>query len=521
MARISGISKNVLSAEPLKLLALVFDIFILLVSTGDDVNKCQQGYSSSSATDRSSTLDILLTFAILFLIAALVVLIIKYSFWCIMKRHCNRCQGQGKCDCSEYDICCCSCTKCENPGRVCTCTKCATNEGKCCCCMCDKIVTFTVNSCNLSQCSHSGNDLHECSKVCQLCGLTGPNEIRKMKCYKCLKISAFIFYDLVSILMGVFFLLGNNLTDDICVFCNCGNFNVNSSTCKLLENHTIDKGGKIYNHSNCTNEFAIKCRRASVAFLGSSTILNIFLSYLTFKSIYDKGLPSIGKQHKLWITTLSLLSLIIIIDQTTTGLYTSVFKLTRNETNQCSDLDSIHWSASITYVFGILVWIIILIWHCCENWPEKGGSQCSPFWNSLVLFLFYIVYIFVDTPWPWDCFETNDIYNKKAGIVMRFVLAIIVSLLIVWFAAIYIIIVAIPALRVQKNAELVLNDENIKDDLRRWTRRKNISLREEGSHKLIQSETFNENITSASYEISIIKDYDWQTELKEICSRNN
>ena len=141
---------------------------------------------------------------------------------------------------------------------------------------------------------------------------------RKEKCHKCMKCCAYIFYDVVTIFMGVFFLIGDNLSDDICVFYGCGNFNVSNSTCKLIEDQRNDMN---LTYANCTNLHAKTCRRIAVAFLGVSTILNLFLLYLNFKSIYDKGFPSIGTRHTLWIKTFGLLSLVIIFDQTLTGLY--------------------------------------------------------------------------------------------------------------------------------------------------------------------------------------------------------
>ena len=569
MARIKGISQKVSPVDTLKLLALFFDAIILLASTGDDLRKCDQGVSSSSNPWHSSTLVIVLSFAASFFIFGLAWLIVK---WCTdIIHYCNRstkkkghvsCSfsetaGEGKCICcecptDERNQCFCNtCPKVET--KMCLCNECVADENSTCRC-CNRKRKYSTNTRMSDQLhteandeesrQHNVNEGHICSRgECRCCGRPRRPDIRnnndscncpstKEKCHKCIRLITYVAYDVISIIMGVLFLIGDNLTDDICVFYHCGNFHVNSTTCKLLKNQTNPVEGMDLTYNDCTNNYSTTCRRASVACLGISIILNLFLLYLNFKSIYDKSLPSIGKDHKRWMATFNLLTLVIIFDQTITGLYQSVFKFTKNESNMCSDLQSVHLSAGFTFGTSVVVWILILMFHCYTHWPGQGDCKSVSGFIAAVFFLllFYIPFIFADTPWPWECFDTNDWYIsfRKCGIILRLFLAALSVALIILFGLFYIGIVLTPALCVKMKGGLTLDNEtDVPDIIRklpRWKsipieRRKLINNDSEERVRLLFTSEYEEDMISASYKVSINKDYDWHSALR--CKNQN
>ena len=78
----------------------------------------------------------------------------------------------------------------------------------------------------------------------------------------------------------------------------------------------------------------------------------------SFKSSL-KGLPKVGSDHG-WLTkAFSLLSLLLLFDQSLSGLHESIFERTGNGT-LCSD--DTHISGGFIYSISVAVWVFFL--HC-------------------------------------------------------------------------------------------------------------------------------------------------------------
>ena len=288
-----------------------------------------------------------------------------------------------------------------------------------------------------------------------------------------------IIYDFFSAVMGLLFLTGDNLTDDICA----------------------DFG-----------TLAIDCRTASVAFTGVSTIINLILLYFEHASESNqgwKGLPTIGKDHKRWARTFSVLTLAVIFDQTITGLHESVFKLTRNETLLCST--GTHVSGSVVYGLAALIWLLLLVSHGHQFFPKKLKSRCLFSLMLICMWLYFAIYIFADTPWPWGCFAIDETMNQ-GGLIARLVLIFIALFFISTFFILYSVIVCMPSICVIKNAELALDNSGMEKIFRHIPVQEAISF--EKAKNLSVAHKFKEDIIEASYSVSFSRDYDWRSALK-------
>ena len=375
----AGVSKQVSSTNSLKIICLFFDLLILLSITGDKLNRCEHsGISSSSSSTASSTLAILLSFPLLFLIVASCWIVIKYCCLFTCKRE--------DCSCCCFKKCCCSCTY-DGPSN---------DNGFDCSCSCEE----------------------------------GERE-------NCLKMTAYISYDVLSIIMCVFFLIGDNLSDDVCIFFGgkCKNFHLNSNTCMISVNRTcIHDNEQCYwksIDSECSMEELVKCRLTSVTFLGISTLLNLFLLYLDHRGII-KDLSNSAENYPLLTATFNLFPLIIIFDQTISGLHDSVFKLTTNETQLCPT--GTHVSGGIVFGISCIIWLFLAIIHFCEHAESIKESFWSIVGATVVVFSFYVLYIFVDSPWPWDCFDADKMMKRQGLqgrlglLVFTFIFTIIVEI---------------------------------------------------------------------------------------------
>ena len=132
----------------------------------------------------------------------------------------------------------------------------------------------------------------------------------------------------------------------------------------------------------------------------------------------------------------------VLFDQSITGLHNSVFKLTVNETRLCPL--GTHISGGIILFGSIVIWLILSCMQCKEYYPndseeEEGKSDRWCFIGTMILiFFFYVIYIFTDTPWPWSCFDGDPIM-KKTGIIVQlsFLCLLLVMILILVFIYIF------------------------------------------------------------------------------------
>ena len=288
-----------------------------------------------------------------------------------------------------------------------------------------------------------------------------------------------IIYDFFAAVMGLLFLTGDNLTDNIC---------------SDLKTPAVD------------------CRKASVSFIGVSTGINLVLLYFEHASESNqgwKGLPMIGKDHKRWAKTLNLLTLTLIFDQTITGLHESVFKLTRNETLLCPT--GTHVSGALVYCCIAFIWLLLLVSHGRQFFPKGLKSRCLFCLTLLCMWLYFAMYIFADTPWPWECFAV-DKGVMRGGLMARLVLLCIALLFIVTFFILYSVIVCVPSLCVIKNVELALDNSGVEEIFRDIPVQKAISF--EKAKNLSVAPKFKEDMIEASYTVSFSRDYDWRSALK-------
>ena len=288
-----------------------------------------------------------------------------------------------------------------------------------------------------------------------------------------------VIYDFFAAVMGLLFVTGDNLTDDIC----------------------SDFGTS-----------AVDCRTASVAFTGVSTIMNLILLYFEHASESNqgwKGLPTIGKDHKRWARTFSILTLAVIFDQTITGLHESVFKLTRNGTLLCPT--GTHVSGSVVMVLAAFIWFLLLVSHGRQFFPKGLKSRCLFCLMLICMWLYFTMYIFADTPWPWQCFVVDETM-MQGGLIARFVLLCIVLFFIITFFVLYSVIVCVPSLCVIKNAKLALDNSGVEEIFRTIPVQEAISF--EKAKNLSVTPKFKEDMIEASYTVSFSRDYDWRSALK-------
>ena len=172
-----------------------------------------------------------------------------------------------------------------------------------------------------------------------------------------------------------------------------------------------------------------------------STLLNLSLIYLSSASDYTKDLPIINKDHKRWTKTLNLLTLLISFDQIISGLHSSIFKLTRDESQLCTS--DAHISGSIIYVASVGIWTFLLFDHAFQYFPkEKCRSKCGFITTLGLMWLYFSIYIFADAPWPWDCFDKSW---KKEGLQLRIALLVLSLILILLFVSMYVMLICTPS----------------------------------------------------------------------------
>ena len=271
-----------------------------------------------------------------------------------------------------------------------------------------------------------------------------------------------VIYDIVNVAMGVCFLVGDNLSDAICIDFNTSECEekvrsmvpVNSTTCMRIPKPDMDMLQK------CN---VITCRQISIGFLGTSTVLNLFLLYSEFYWVNNlKGLMTSPGWHTVWTKMFDLLSRVLIFDQSLSGLFDTIFRLTRNESLLCPKNGLIHVSAGIVYGISVVIWLVLVSTHVSKNRKtlKTIKSKCSSFISYLILFfiwLFYVIYILADTSWPWDCFSANE-NQKKAGLQGHVALLVFSLLIFVPFYVAYTVISFCPSLCMMRNAE-PLNEE--------------------------------------------------------------
>ena len=219
-----------------------------------------------------------------------------------------------------------------------------------------------------------------------------------------------VIYDCGAAIMGFCFLTGDNLTDEIC----------------------RDFGSLISD-----------CRKASVTFIGVSTILNFILLLYEKTMNCNQGWKELDSEKMVLAKTFSLLPSVIIFNSAITGLHESVFKLTTNETILCPP--ATHVSGSLIYCVAVVMWIVLLVYHCWEYYKEEGELNYLLCFVLICIGFFFAVYIFADTPWPWNCFDADETM-KEGGSTARLVLMIISLMFIITFSVLYIFTVCIPFL---------------------------------------------------------------------------
>jgi hypothetical protein len=467
MAKYNTFVGQYTDANPVKLISLFFDVLIHLSITGDNFNACKLGlpFSSSGLPGVSSPFAVVLTFALVFVIIAIIFLVIKY--WSIRK-----CEGS-----------------------------------------------------------------------CSFCGR--------------------VSYDFLSVFMGALYLIGDNLSDDVCrQYNSCLDFSITSTTCRIKDNRecNITTCRKITTDA-CKAE---KCGTAAIVLLGASTALNLLLIFLDKASLSKPALPAIGISHKHWMSAFDLLTYAIFFDQTLTALHTSIFTLTSERQVRC-DI-TIHAAGITIHVFAVLVWIVMLGYllyeNFCENCCSGGMKHCfrkngevienpnstaqqdrpgkkeikklysraiQKHWSRgidklfIVFFyisvgVFFLVYINADTPWPWDCSEGTD--RRRKSLEGRMVLFVLSFALIILFLLLYFIIVFTPSIHEQCHGNKALDDSEVLKVLRNLpTSNERFRLPNEKDSSLHISYKFDEDIMTASYTVSITNDHEWTSTYQKDCTR--
>jgi hypothetical protein len=99
--------------------------------------------------------------------------------------------------------------------------------------------------------------------------------------------------------MGILYLIGDNLSDEVCRhYHSCPEFSINSMNCKMEDNRKCDV-------TACTKQTTDACKvddcvTTAVVFLGVSTVFNLLLIFLEHPSLLKPALPAIGIAHKRW-----------------------------------------------------------------------------------------------------------------------------------------------------------------------------------------------------------------------------
>ena len=422
MAKYNSFGKRFSNLNPVKLLSLFFDVLIHFSITVDNSNACMLGlpFSSSGLAWVSSPFAVVLTFALVFVILAIILLVIKY--W--------------------------SLRKCE--------------------------------------------DSLSCGEMT---------------------------YDFLSLFMGVFYLIGDNLSDDVCrQWYSCTQFSITSTTCRIKDNREC-------NPTTCrkSTEYGCKaegCRSAAIALLGLSTVINLFLIFLENVSFSKRALPAIGIAHNSWMSTFNLLTYAILFDQTLSGLHGSLFSLTSERQVKCDN--SVHGAGGSIHGIAVVIWFAMFGCLCYKDFPEKPyarGKQkdccteycCGGIMYVLFHFLvwaFFFFYINADTPWPWDCYEGED--SRRLTLIIRLSFFAVSLLLIIIFLFLYAIIVFIPTIHEQCCGNKALDHSEVLQVLRNLpTSDERFRLASEEDSSLHISYKFDEGIMTASYTVSITNDHEW------------
>jgi hypothetical protein len=134
-----------------------------------------------------------------------------------------------------------------------------------------------------------------------------------------------------------------------------------------------------------------------------------------------------------WNATTNLLTLIVFFDQTLSGFYESAFKFTRDEQLLCSA--GTHVAGSLIHATGIAVWTFFLVVHYFRYHPEDGKQKIVFITTLVLLFVSFVLYIFVDVPWPWECIEVIK-EQQLGGLIARLVFLVVSLILILIIAVI-------------------------------------------------------------------------------------
>ena len=340
----------------------------------------------------------------------------------------------------------------------------------------------------------------------------------------CKLVSRFI-YDIITIIMCVCFIAGDNLSDAICIDSALNGSCIERSSepqkvdesCMAIVNISEDKEALPENNTGLNHCDVSMCRKASIGLLGISILLNLALIYCghSFNSSL-KGLPEIGRDHGLWTKAFNLLSLMLLFNQTLSGLHESIFKRTRNGTLCSNDT---HISGGLVYGVSVALWVFFFIIHFYQYYVSKHKRKlctASLYYMILVLILvLYCVFIFADTPWPWECFDTDPVMRIE-GLALRSVLLTISVALILTLCITYIIVSYIPSLRMYLKKHIIVESEFE----RMFT---NIAkepdpIKVENANNLFVKSEVDE---TSSYTLFMMRDDDWISELfGSRCSNN-
>ena len=335
------------------------------------------------------------------------------------------------------------------------------------------------------------------------------------KCQQALK----IIYDLITIVMCTCFIAGDNLSDAICIdFAPEGSCierssepqKVNASCMAIMSQEALSENSTTL--SKCDVSM---CRKGSVGLLGISIVLNLALMYCghSFKSSL-KGLPKIGSSHG-WLTkAFNLLSLMLLFDQSLSGLHESIFKRTRNGT-LCTD--DTHISGGVVYGISVALWIFFFAIHIIQYWVSNYNKKhtkstiLSYIFYHLILasiLVLYCVFIFADTPWPWECFNA-DPKMKKAGLKGRSALLTISVAIILQLCFVYVLMSCMPSLKMHRKDHISVGSEF--EQMFKSIAKQYDPIKVENAENLFVKSEGDE--TSASYTIFMTRDDDWISEI--------
>lgn len=487
MAAFKGFS-TIFKSNPLKLLSLFFDVLIHLSIAGDNLHSCRLGLLFSSNSMCSSPLLIVLSMDILFVIFAVLLLIVLYRNYKIQEK-------------TQYSSC-----ECPIVSASCVCCKCPRSSSTCYCC------GYDLASPQDRETYHQNGEFQntqQCKKCCN-CKFTKREWFWKK--YK--NIFLHISYDIISIIMGFLYLLGDNLSDDVCRrYQNCAMIHLDKDSCKIMDRRTCNENS--CTRTGCNVE---GCRTSAGVFLGISTFLNILLLFWEYTSSQSSEDPSvIGVAHKFWMKTFNLLTYVIIFDQTLSGLHASTFYLSGDDGDTCTP--ATHVVGALIYSASVVAWIIFFVILGYEDGPYKKGCRtgtksercqiAAHVVMCILMAIFFIIYIFADVPWPWNCFDEDSKYVRRIALEGRLALLAVSLGFMILFALIYAVCVIIPSMYVQRMGKLALdNSGDIRDMLRNLPTCEKLPFTIQGKEQLSVSCTFEEDATSATYKISFTKNHE-------------